>query len=75
MRTIVAVAPAVVGLLLSACAAGTGAQTSYTSDQRRLADDCRARGGILVPTGQQTGRPQTDNVCEIRGQPGRAPGG
>jgi hypothetical protein len=75
MRPLIAVAPALLGLILSACAAGTGAQSSYASDERRLAEDCRARGGILVPTGQQTGRPQTDNVCEIRGQAARAPGG
>ena len=72
MRTLIATAPVVLALALSACASGETTDR-YNTDLRQLADDCRARGGILAPTGQQSGRPQVDNVCEIRGQPARAP--
>lgn len=51
---------------LSACAS-TG-PTSYDEDMAKLEADCRARGGILTPTGAMTGRPQTEYACEIRGQ-------
>lgn len=72
MRTLFATVPVALALGLSACASDA-TNDRYTSDLRQLADDCRARGGILAPTGQQSGRPQVDNVCEIRGQPARAP--
>ena len=32
-------------------------------------------GGILVPNGQQSGRPQTDNVCRITGGASRLTSG
>ena len=35
----------------------------------RLSADCEARGGVLSPTGSQSGRPQLDNVCKITAQP------
>ena len=57
---------------LTACASGAP-QESYTSRTDKLADDCRARGGILAPTGAQTGRPETDNVCRINGGATRLP--
>ena len=41
---------------------------------RQLEADCTARGGILTPTQQQTGRPQTDNACRITGGASRIPG-
>lgn len=73
MRTLIAAAPlAALGLALSACASGPGTDR-YGAELQRLADSCRERGGILSPTGQQSGRPQLDNVCEIRGQTARAP--
>lgn len=73
MRTLIVFTPIMLGLALSACStAGTDA---YGSDLQRLSDDCRARGGILVPTSQQSGRAATDNVCEIRGGTARAPSG
>jgi len=60
---------------LSGCATST-AHDTYSNELRQLTDDCTARGGILSPTGQQTGRPQTDNVCRITGGPSRlTPGG
>ena len=74
MRTLIVTAAAVTGLALSACAAGSG-PSRYNTELQRLADDCRARGGILAPTGRQSGQPQLDNVCQIRGQAGRAPSG
>ncbi len=73
MRTLIATA-ALAGLALSACASGPGSDR-YGTELQRLADSCRERGGILAPTGQQSGRPQLDNVCEIRGGTARAPGG
>ena len=74
MRTLTALTSiAVLGLALAACSTGPGTN-GYFADQQRLVDDCRARGGILTPTGQQSGRAAQDNVCEIRGQPARAPG-
>ncbi len=57
---------------LTACAGGPP-QESYTSRTDKLAEDCRARGGILAPTGGQTGRPETDNVCKINGGATRLP--
>lgn len=66
MRMILAAA----GVLAFAGLAGCGtsaAHDTYSSELRQLTEDCTARGGILSPTGQQTGRPQTDNVCRITG--------
>ena len=57
---------------LSACATGSGPHPSYGQELDRLTADCRERGGILSPiSGAQTGRPQTDFTCEIRGGPSR----
>ncbi|HYC68252.1 hypothetical protein [Brevundimonas sp.] len=68
MRIVLLAAPAALALTLSACASGAGAD-QYGSELQRLAADCEARGGILSPTGQQSGRPQLDNVCKITAQP------
>lgn len=74
MRTPFIAASTALVLALAGCA--SGATTSrYQNDLDKLAQDCRDRGGILAPTGQQSGRPQADNVCEIRGGTGRAPSG
>jgi len=52
---------------LGACAS-TGSQPTYGQELDQLTADCRERGGILSPiSGAQTGRPQTDFACEIRG--------
>lgn len=76
MRTLIAVVPLALGLALSACASGGASDNpSYATELDRLTESCRERGGILSPTGSQSGRPQQDNVCQIRGQPARAPGG
>ncbi|MBF0664124.1 MAG: hypothetical protein IR159_01025 [Brevundimonas sp.] len=66
MRVVLFAVPAV--LALSACASATG-PSHYETELQRLAADCEARGGILSPTGQQSGRPQLDNVCKVTGQP------
>lgn len=61
-------------MALSACAtAGTG--TSYQTDLTALTATCDARGGILTPTGMQSGRPQTDYACKITGGPSGRIGG
>lgn len=53
---------------LSACATTSGSRPTYGQELDRLTADCRERGGILSPiSGAQTGRPQTDYACEIRG--------
>ena len=71
---IVVLAAACLTTSLSACASGRP-QESYTSRTDKLAEDCRARGGILAPSGGQTGRPETDNVCKITGGATRLPRG
>ncbi|RZJ20488.1 MAG: hypothetical protein EON85_15905 [Brevundimonas sp.] len=72
MRSLIVFTPIILGLALSACSTTPGTDR-YGSELQQLADSCRARGGILAPTGQQSGRPQQDNVCEIRGGAARAP--
>ena len=73
MRTTLMVSSLALLATLTACA--TPGQTGgYPAEIMRLSDDCAARGGILAPTGQQTGRPQVDNVCELRQGGGRLPG-
>ena len=74
MRIVPFAAPAVLALTLSACAStmGTG---HYQTELERLTAECEARGGILSPTGTQSGRPQLDNVCKITGQPSPRVGG
>ncbi|HEY0600535.1 hypothetical protein [Brevundimonas sp.] len=74
MRVVLFAAPAALALTLSACASAMGPD-QYQTELERLAADCQARGGILSPTGQQSGRPQLDNVCKITGQPSGRTGG
>lgn len=64
MRVLILV-PALV-LLVAGCASTT-TTNRYATELQTLSDDCTARGGILAPTGQQSGRPQLDNVCKITG--------
>jgi hypothetical protein len=66
MRPLIVAAPAALLLALAACAPTTGSST-YAQELQQLSDSCEARGGILSPTGQQSGRPQNDNVCRISG--------
>ncbi|MBX9801533.1 MAG: hypothetical protein K2Y04_02075 [Caulobacteraceae bacterium] len=66
MRFLTLTVPAALLLALSACASTAGS-SRYNDELQKLSDDCQARGGILSPSGVQTGRPQTDNVCRITG--------
>ncbi|MGX1746315.1 MULTISPECIES: hypothetical protein [unclassified Brevundimonas] len=61
-------------LALAACASGRPLPT-YQQEMDQLDAECRDRGGILSPTGLQTGRPQTDYVCKITGGASRIPQG
>jgi len=76
MRPMNFAAPAVLmfAVAVAGCAPTMGGD-HYASELRRLTDQCEARGGILSPTGSQTGRPQTDNVCQITGGPSPRAGG
>ena len=74
MRPLILAAPAALLFALAACAPTTGS-SRYTDELRQLAADCEARGGILAPTGQQSGRPQNDNVCRITGGASRLTSG
>ena len=74
MRIALFAAPAALAVTLSACASGMG-PSHYETELARLAADCEARGGVLSPTGQQSGRPQLDNVCKITAQPSTRVGG
>ncbi len=70
MRTILSLSLGVAVLAaagLSACASGPPGENSYTAQMDRLEADCRARGGILTPTGATSGRPQRDYACQITG--------
>ena len=62
--SVIAIAPVILALGLTACASPSGGSAD---DLRKLEEECTARGGILEARGEQTGRPRTDNVCEIRG--------
>lgn len=59
-------------LALGACATGKTYPT-YQQDLDKLDAECRAREGILTPSGAQTGRAQTDYVCKITGGGSRIP--
>lgn len=74
MRPLILAAPAALLLALAACAPTTGSGT-YAEELKQLSDSCEARGGILSPTGQQSGRPQNDNVCRITGGASRLTSG
>ncbi|MGZ9100010.1 MAG: hypothetical protein ACXW3O_09925 [Brevundimonas sp.] len=74
MRPLILAAPAALLLALAACAPTTG-MSRYETELRQLSENCEARGGILSPTGQHTGRPQTDNVCQITGGASRLTSG
>lgn len=53
---------------LAACAGTPRSHPTYGQELDQLTEDCAERGGILSPIpGSQTGRPQTDYACEIRG--------
>jgi hypothetical protein len=72
MRPLIPVAAIL--FVLAACAPTTGT-SRYADELKELSDTCQARGGILSPTGEQSGRPQTDHVCRITGGPSRLTSG
>lgn len=74
MRKLTLSAPIMLILGLAACAT-TPDESRYNEDLRQLAADCAARGGVLAPTGQLTGRPETENVCRINDASRLPPGG
>lgn len=55
------------GASLVGCASGPAGPNSYSAELDRLEADCRAREGILTPTGSQSGHPQRDYACKITG--------
>jgi hypothetical protein len=61
------IAAASLAATVSACATSPAPEGGYLARTEKLAADCEARGGILAPTGGQSGRPETDNVCKITG--------
>lgn len=69
VRTVFSSGALALAIAASGCAAGSGRDLpTYTGELDRLADECRQRGGILVPIpGAATGRPQTDHACRITG--------
>lgn len=58
---------AMAALAVSACASGVSSTREKSLAQ--MSTDCEARGGILLPTGQTTGRDALDNYCRITGGP------
>ena len=52
--------------MLTACTS-TGGPSRYQAELDRLDADCRARDGILQPTGSQSAQPARDYVCRITG--------
>ena len=68
-------AAAAAALLLTGCA--TGAPVASAAERlAELEQACRARGGVLAPSGgPPTGRPEVDNHCRIVGGATRLPGG
>lgn len=57
-------------LALGSCATDRNLP-SYKQEMDKLDADCVARGGILTPSGMQTGRPQADYLCKITGAASR----
>ena len=54
---------------LAACATTGPNQGTYTDRLDAMMADCEARGGILTATGAQSGVPERDHACIIRGLP------
>jgi len=64
-----AAAVGALGLSLAACATAGPTQGTYTERLNAMMADCEARGGILTATGAQSGVPERDHACIIRGLP------
>ncbi|MDP1912861.1 hypothetical protein [Brevundimonas sp.] len=74
MRPLTPAAPLVLLLVLAGCAPTMGS-SRYAEELRQLSESCTARGGILVPTDENSGRPPADHVCRITGGATRLPSG
>lgn len=61
----------IAGLAMLAACASTGGPSRYQAELDRLDADCRARDGILQPTGSQTAQPARDYVCRLTSGGGR----
>jgi hypothetical protein len=64
MKTAAAV---LMGASLVGCASGSANPSRYSTEFDRLEADCKAREGILAPTGSQSGQPARDYACKITG--------
>jgi hypothetical protein len=64
----------VLALGTAACAAGPRTDMpTYQAELNRLSAECTERGGILIPSGNHSARPQTDYACRINGGASRLP--
>ncbi len=52
---------------LVGCASSGAGSNSYSAQFDQLEAYCKARDGILTPTGSQSGHPQRDYACKITG--------
>jgi hypothetical protein len=73
MRTAFILAALVAPLALGACATSGKPMPTYQQEYDTLNAQCVERGGILTPSGLQSGRAQTDYVCKITGGATRIP--
>jgi hypothetical protein len=68
MQPLRMILPAALAAALAACASTGASHPTYGEQMRTLSEECRARGGILVPLpGPQTGRAEADHACQISG--------
>jgi hypothetical protein len=70
MRAIIALG----GLATLAACTTDGGPSRYATEMERLRATCDQRGGILQPSGANSGEPALDNACIIRGPAGRLAG-
>lgn len=64
MRSLTVLTLSALAVAASACAPTTRGN-AYVNEMERLAADCQARGGILAPTGRQSGQAALDNACQL----------
>lgn len=70
MKTPLRLAALAALLSLAACATEGAGSGPYAAAFERLSEDCRQRGGILVPiSSAMNGEPERDYVCRIAGGP------
>ena len=60
---------AALALTLAACASQGSGGNMLANERDQLERGCTARGGILVPSGANTGRASTDYACKINAAP------